>query len=178
MDNRDLLNAGIGYVAGNSIMNSAIRNLRKERERIAERLAHITDEKTLGMETAKYILSEDRDGAYEYLNSHFNEEIADACLNQKEFGNSLETIIRKRKEKYMPFYEKIGRKMPENLSAMTADKLCSMLGVENLHIEDPPEKQASAQGSSDSKNGMAGCAALVVCLIVAAIVILLLIKYS
>ena len=74
----------------------------------------------------------------------------------------------------MPFYEKIGRKMPENLSAMTADKLCSMLGVENLHIEDPPEKPASAQGSSD----LAGCAALVVCLIVAAIVILLLIKYS
>lgn len=43
MDNEDLLNAGMGYVAGNSMMRGIADNLRRQREEVEKRLAHITN---------------------------------------------------------------------------------------------------------------------------------------
>lgn len=60
------------------------------------KLAHFTTEETLSAEVAKFILANDQQGAFEYLNSHFNEEIVDAAQNQSEFIYSLETLIKKR----------------------------------------------------------------------------------
>ncbi len=131
MNNKDLLNAGTQYIAGNSITKGMANNLRKEREEIERRLAHTTPEEVLSAEITKFLLSEDRNGAYEFLNSHFNEEIIDIAQNQTNYIYSLETMLKKRKEKYNPFYEKIGMPMPENLVSITADKLCQILGVEN-----------------------------------------------
>lgn len=67
MDNEDLLNAGAGYVAGSSITRGIANNLRKQREEMEKKLAHITSEEVLSAEVAKFLLSEDRNGAYEYL---------------------------------------------------------------------------------------------------------------
>ncbi len=63
-------------------------------------------------------------------------EVIDDCQHQTDRNYSLETILVKRKAKYAPFYERIGQPMPEKLAALTADELCAMLGVENLHIKD------------------------------------------
>ena len=105
MDNEDLLNAGTGYVAGSSITKGIANNLREQREEMEKKLAHITPEEVLSAEVAKFLLSEDRNGAYEYLNSHFNEEIIDAAQNQTDFIYSLETMLKRKKNKYNPFYE-------------------------------------------------------------------------
>ena len=50
MDNEDLLNAGMGYVAGNSMMRGIADNLRRQREEVEKRLAHITTEEVLAVE--------------------------------------------------------------------------------------------------------------------------------
>lgn len=97
MDNEDLLNAGMGYVAGNSMMRGIADNLRRQREEVEKRLAHITTEEVLAVEIAKFLLNENRNGAYEYLNSHFNEEIIDAAQNQTNYIYSLETILKRKR---------------------------------------------------------------------------------
>lgn len=143
MNNRDLLNAASGYVAGNAISNNVVSALRKQNEELSRKLAHTLSEETLSAEIAKFILSDNKQGAFEYLNSHFNEEIVDAAQNQKDYIYSLETIIKKRKDKYMPFYERIGMEMPEQLKNIKADELCKILGVENLHIIDSTDGKSS-----------------------------------
>lgn len=150
MDNEDLLNAGAGYVAGSSISKGIANNLRKQREEMGKKLAHITSEEVLAAEIAKFLLSGNGDGAYEYLNSHFNEEIIDAAQNQTDYIYSLETILKRKRNKYNPFYEKIGMTMPENLASITADKLCEVLGVENLHIIDSTDGKTSPSLKSNS----------------------------
>ena len=93
MDEKDLINAASGYVAGNAVSNSVINNLRKCREEAERELAHWTPEETISAEIAKFILSDNKQGAFEYLNAHFNEEIVDAAQKQKDYIYSLETII-------------------------------------------------------------------------------------
>lgn len=143
MSNKDIINAAQGYLAGNAIAKGVINDLRRTREEMERKLAHFTTEETLSAEVAKFILANDQQGAFEYLNSHFNEEIVDAAQNQSEFIYSLETLIKKRKDKYMPFYTRIGMDMPEQLKNITADQLCEILGVENLHIIDSVDGKAS-----------------------------------
>ena len=150
MDNEDLLNAGAGYVAGSSISKGIANNLRKQREEMEKKLAHITSEEVLAAEIAKFLLSENRNGAYEYLNSHFNEEIIDAAQNQTDYIYSLETMLKRKKDKYNPFYERTGMPMPENLAAITANELCQILGVENLHIIDSTDGKTSPSHKSNS----------------------------
>lgn len=150
MDNKDLLNAGAGYLAGSSITRGVADNLRRQREEIEKKLAHITSEEVLSAEIAKFLLKEDKDGAYQYLNDHFNEEIIDAAQRQTDFIYSLETMLKKKKDKYNPFYEKIGMPMPEKLASITADKLCQILNVENLHIIDSTDGKTSPSLKSNS----------------------------
>jgi tRNA splicing ligase len=95
MDNKDLLNAGTGYVAGRSIIRGVADSLRRQREEMEKKLAHITSKEVLSAEVAKFLLKEDKKGAYEYLNDHFNEEIIDAAQNQADFIYSLETMLKK-----------------------------------------------------------------------------------
>ena len=149
MNDRDLINAASGYVAGNAVSNSVISGLRKYSEEAQRKLAHWTPEETLSAEIAKFLLSGDKQGALEYLNSHFNEEIVDAAQNQKDFIYSLETILIKRKDKYMPFYKRIGIDMPEQLQNITADQLCEILGVTNLHIIDSTDGKTSPSHPSE-----------------------------
>ena len=132
MNNRNLF----GFFVANSIAGSMANSLREQRMEMAEQLANITTEEELSVEVEGFLSDDDVEGAYEYLNSRFNMEIIDAAQNQKDYAYSLETLLEMRKEKYLPFYERIGRKMPEYLASITADTLCEMLGVENLNIVD------------------------------------------
>lgn len=132
MNNNGLLR----FWAANSIAGSMANSLQEQRMEIAEQLVNITTEEELSVEVEGFLSDDDVEGAYEYLNSRFNMEIIDAAQNQKDYVYSLETLLDMRKDKYLPFYEKIGMPMPECLSSITADVLCEMLGVENLHIVD------------------------------------------
>lgn len=150
MNNQELLNAGAGYVTGNSIAGSIVYNIRQQREELQRKMAHTLTEDVLSSEIAKFLLCGNKDGAYEYLNSHFNEEIIDVAQNQTDFIFSLETMLKKKKDKYNPFYEKIDMQMPDNLSKITADELCHLLGVENLHIIDSIDGKTSPSHKSNS----------------------------
>lgn len=154
MDEEKLISAASGYVAGNAVSNSILNSLRKDSEEAKRKLAHWTSEETISAEIAKFILSDNKQGAFEYLNAHFNEEIVDAAQSQEDYIYSLETIIQKRKDKFLPFYQKIGMDMPEQLKNITADQLCEILGVTNLHIIDSkdgkynPQIQISAESET------------------------------
>ena len=163
MNNEDLLNAGMGYAAGHSIARGIAGNLRRQREEMEKKLAHITSEDVLSAEVAKFLLKEDKTGAKQYLDDHFSEEIIDAAQHQTDYIYSLETILKRTKDKYNPFYERIGMPMPENLASITADKLCQMVGVENQHINDSTNKETSPSYESDSNKGWV--IALIICVI-------------
>lgn len=171
MDNRDLINAASGYVAGNAVSNSVIGGLRKYREEAARKLAHITTEEMLSAEIAKFILSDNKQGAFEYLNAHFNEEIVDAAQNQNDYIYSLETILKKRIDKYMPFYQKIGMDMPEQLRNINADQLCEILGVSNLHIIDSIDGKSSPSHPKEE----IGCGTIICGVFIIGIVLLMIV---
>ena len=57
------------------------------------------------------------------------------CQNQKEFTTHLSELIQCRRDKYSPFYEKIGMQMPEDLETMTAEDLCFVMSVELMTPE-------------------------------------------
>lgn len=125
-----------GYIAGNAVMGTVVGDMRRKRLDYERRSAHQMKEETLNAMVAKFLLNDDADGALEFLNDRFMDEVIDDCQNQADRNYSLETILVKRKAKYKPFYERISKPMPEKLTALTADELCSTLGVENLHIKD------------------------------------------
>ena len=125
-----------GYIAGNAIMGTVVGDMRRKRLDYERRSVHQMKEETLNAMVAKFLMNDDADGAFELLNDYFMDEVIDDCQHQADRNYSLETILVKRKAKYNPFYERIGKPMPEKLSALTADELCSKLGVENLHVKD------------------------------------------
>ena len=172
MSDRDLINAASGYVAGNAVSNSVISGLRKYSEEAQRKLAHWTPEETISAEIAKFILSNNKQGAFEYLNAHFNEEIVDAAQRQKDYIYSLETIIQKRKDKFLPFYHKIGMDMPDELKNITADQLCEILGVTNLHIIDSTDGKTSPSHPSEGVDlGLIFRAILIIGMIILGIVL-------
>lgn len=70
MDNRDLINAGTGYLAGKSIANNVAYELRKYREELEEIgkfYAHYLSQEKLAEEVGNFILSNDYEGAFEFL---------------------------------------------------------------------------------------------------------------
>ena len=149
MKYRNLINGAAGYVAGNAVSNSIIGGIRSYRKEIERKLKHIIPEEVISAEIAKFILANDKQGAFEYLNLHLNEEIVDAALRQNDFIYSLETIIQKKKNKYLPYYQQIGMDMPKQSKDITADQLCETLGVTNLHIIDSIDGKTSPSHSSE-----------------------------
>lgn len=130
MDNKDIINAGTGYLAGSSVVNSTIHSLRRYSEEHKEFFDNHLTEEQLTETIAKYVLADDYDSAFEFLNNHINNEIIYACSHQKEFIKPLSELIQMRINKYSPFYEKINREMPQQIKEMTAEKICSIMGVD------------------------------------------------
>lgn len=125
-----------GYLAGNVVVGNVVNDMRRKREDYQRRTIHQTKEEALSARVAKFLLNNDKEGALEYLNDRFMEEIIDDCQHQDDRNFSLETILKKRKDKYAPFYARVETPMPENLASITADELCRMVGVENIHVKD------------------------------------------
>lgn len=124
------------YLIGNAVMGNAAHEMRRTREDYQRRSAHQRKDEELSTAAAKFLLSDDAEGALDYLNESFMDEVIDDCRHQDDRNYSMETILVKRKAKYLPYYERIGKPMPEKLANLTADELCAMLGVKNLHKKD------------------------------------------
>lgn len=142
MNNKNLF----GFFIANSIAGSMADSLRKQRMEHERKQKHVVLEETLTSDIQLFMSCNDVEGAYEYLNSHFNDEIIYAARHQNDYVYSLETIIEMRKDKYNPFYKRIGREMPEYLAFITADDLCEMLDTKNLHIVDKSDDKVSKLG--------------------------------
>ena len=143
MGDKKLFNAATGYVAGNVIANNVSRDLRRISEENQRELRSYIPKELIEEEVAKYMLNGNNDEAFEYLNTTLKSEFVQVALHQKEYIYSLETLIKLRKDKYMPFYKRLGIDMPEQIQTMTADKLCETLGVTNLHIIDSKDGKTS-----------------------------------
>ena len=108
MNNQDMYNSARRYIVANAVIGSA-----------ASKMAELNREQTARIADA-----------YEYLNSSLRNEMIHDCQNQKEFTKHLSQLLESRKDTYRPFYEKIGIEMPEDLETMTAERICSVMGVE------------------------------------------------
>lgn len=124
------------YLVGNAVMGNVASEMRRSREDYQLRSAHQKKDEELSSAVVKFLLSDDVDGALNYLNECFMDEVNDDCRHQADRSFSIETILLKRKAKYLPYYKRIGKPMPEKLANLTADELCEMLCVENLHKKD------------------------------------------
>lgn len=158
-------------------MEELFDEFRKEKEKRKKehekRTSHETKEDVLSSEIAKYLLNGNREGALEYLNARFMDEIIDDCQHQEVRNFSLDTVLVKRKNKYAPFYMKIGKTMPENLLSITSDELCNVLGVKNLHVNDNKDTNAPIipeQTKKEKRKSRWGCVLSVVVIIIVMII--------
>lgn len=127
----DLIKAGTSYAAGNAIANNIAYNLRKQREELEAMYRHITSKELLQEGVAKFILSDKRDEAYEWLNESIQTEFIGYAKQQTDTYKPLRETMDEVRQKYAPFYQKIGENMPETLASLTADSLCELLGIAN-----------------------------------------------
>lgn len=123
--------------------------------RLAEIRRYYSHYKTfpeLSYYVGRYILDGKRAEAYEYLNSSLRGEIVFDCHNQRNNVEHLSKVLEDRKNKYRPYYEKIGIPMPKGLEDMTAEVLCYTIGVKLLSEEQLKEHQRQIQIQKDAEN--------------------------
>ena len=137
MNNLDMHNSAKRYIAANAVIGSAASKMAELNREQAAKIAEITrfysnykSEKELADQIGRFLLLDMVADAYDYLNSSLRNEMIHDCQNQKEFTRHLSQLLEDRKMTYRPFYEKIGMKMPEDLETMTAEHICSVMGVE------------------------------------------------
>lgn len=136
MRNKDIIDAVRGYVVGNAFSKALISNLDKELEEIRRKKGNTTSVEVLSAEVAKFLLAENKQGAFEYLNEQLTKDLISLAQNQRVLTCPLDTMIKQQYSKYLPIYKRVGMDIPDNLRSVTADSLCKMLGVQNLHIAD------------------------------------------
>lgn len=127
----DIIKAGTGYLAGQALANNIAYNLRKQAEEREAKIRHITPPETLKEGVAKFILSNKHAEGYEWLNECIQTEMIGYAKKQEDTNTPLRVTIHKVREKYAPFYEKIGKEMPETIATLTADALCDLLDITN-----------------------------------------------
>ena len=132
-----MYNSARRYIVANAVIGSAASKMAELNREQTARIAEITrfysnykSEKQLADQIGRFLLLDRIADAYEYLNSSLRNEMIHDCQNQKEFTKHLSQLLESRKDTYRPFYEKIGIEMPEDLETMTAERICSVMGVE------------------------------------------------
>ena len=137
MNNQNMYNSAKKFIAANAVIGSAASKMAELNREQAAKIAEITrfyshykSEKELADQIGRFLLLGKINDAYEYLNSSLRNEMIHDCQNQKEFTRHLSQLLESRKDTYRPFYEKIGMEIPEGLDAMTAEHICSIMGVE------------------------------------------------
>ena len=163
MSNPDLYGSARRYIAANAVIGSAASKMaqlnREQEAKIAEITrfySHYKSEKELADQVGRFLLLKMTADAYLYLNNSLRSEMIHDCQNQKEFTEPLPELIASRKEKYRPFYEKIGMEMPMDLETMTAEDLCLIMSVELMTPQQlkkyHEDKEAREQGEKLAEN--------------------------
>lgn len=168
IDNKDLINAGTGYLAGRAIVNNAAFELRKYNEKIEEDLkffANYLNEAQLSDKIGNCIISNDIDAAYGFLNNSLKHEIVHDCQNKKKFELELADLIDMRRNKYMPFYAKIQREMPDYLKNISAKELCDTMGVELISYNDLVAYHNQKE-AEESRKEIKGCLGQFFCFVI------------
>ena len=137
MENQDFYKLARNYMITNAVIGSAASKMaqlnREQAAQIAEIhrfYAHYKSDKEIADQIGRFMLLNRSAEAFSYLNNSLRNEMIHDCQNQKEFTEPLPELIASRKEKYRPFYEKIGMEMPMDLETMTAEDLCLIMSVE------------------------------------------------
>lgn len=164
-----------GYIYGRAFSNTLNSNLENLHKELARKNALTTSVNVISAEVAKLILSDNKQGAYQYLNTCFMDDIISIAMNQRDFIYSLETMIQRQKDKFSPFYKRIEMEMPEKLQTIKADELCQTLGVENLHIIDSVNGKTSPSLANDNDDPyiVIKCVIMIIAILVIIIIYLL-----
>ena len=143
MSNRNPYNAARGFWVANALAGSVASELassnRKQSEKLAETYlfnSYYMSEAGLADKVGQYIFCHNLKAAYEFLNNSLRTEMIHDCQNQTAFKYHLSELMEQRKAKYLPFYQKISRPMPESLSNLSAEELCSTMGVKLMSPEE------------------------------------------
>lgn len=158
MRNNDLMNATGGYIAGNAMANSISSNLQKEIDKMdAYRKIHPYDadlNKAIGM----FVLSDQKEEGHRWLVEKMsNELIYDAQHQEKTFkkgyvngvytetwkSNFTDAHVNYIKNKYRPFFQKLGQAMPDTLESATAQSICELTGAKytaEIHFDAPQDE--------------------------------------
>ena len=142
MENQDFYKLARNYMITNAVIGSAAFKMaqlnREQAAQIAEIhrfYAHYKSDKEIADQIGRFMLLNRSAEAFSYLNNSLRNEMIHDCQNQKEFTTHLSELIQCRRDKYRPFYEKIGMQMPEDLETMTAEDLCFVMSVELMTAE-------------------------------------------
>ena len=178
MNNSDFFKTARGYWTANAVIGSSASKMadlnREQAAKIAEITSfysHYLSKVQLADRIGHYIICNDLVGAYEFLNRSLKNELIHDCQNQKEFTTHLSELIEQRKEKYRPFYQKIDMAMPATIVEMTAESICSIMGVDLMNPEHlnqyHSEKEAQEWADKLVENlGLAFRAVLIIGLVV------------
>lgn len=174
MNNNDILNAAGGYIAGDAMSKGISQNLQNELAKLEKQGKELDAElkfwestypqaNTISEVVANAILSDKKDDAYSYLNDKLRGELIDRTKRQEHFRITLSEGIEMSRNKYSPFYEKLGRPMPDTLKDATPESLCELLGVKLLSDDERKEKveaikKAAEQNNAQSNSENNGCA--------------------
>ena len=174
MNNNDLMNAAGGYIAGNAMAKGISQNLQNELTKLEKQGNELDAElkfwestypqaNTISEVVANAILSDKKDDAYSYLNDKLRGELIDRTKRQEHFRITLSEGIEMSRNKYSPFYEKLGRPMPNTLKDATPESLCELLGVKLLSDDERKEKVDEIKKAAERKNAQSnseknGCA--------------------
>lgn len=174
MNNNDLMNAAGGYIAGDALSKGISQNLQNELAKLEKQGKELDAElkfwestypqaNTISEVVANAILSDKKDDAYSYLNDKLRGELIDRTKRQEHFRITLSEGIEMSRNKYSPFYEKLGRPMPDTLKDATPESLCELLGVKLLSDDERKEKVEAIKKAADRNNAQSnsennGCA--------------------
>ena len=172
MESRELNSMIGGYVAGNVVSKTVANNLKKEIDKLEEWFSHHPKPETINAELSKFILSNDIDGGYKYLNGLVMEEYVHYAQHQEDSRFSIAHLIELVKTQYPPYYARLKQEMPSELATIDAKKLCETVDVPILREADITESELKEEkverGEERSTASIVICAIVIIGIIIVA----------
>lgn len=177
MTEQELKSIAGGFIAGNSITSVVSSNLARMAEesrqqleeskaRIAEMKKNCPSKETIAATITEYTLKQNIDAATEYLDNTLVNELLYWARTTKESCITPEEMVANGKEKYLPFYEQIGREMPTTIAELTADKLFDLLGIKKYTVLTQAEWDAKMEKmNKEISENNSGCLGVLACIL-------------
>ena len=175
MENNELNSMIGGYISGKVISNNLNNEIKKQIDAIEEWKSHHPFPETINESLSKFILSKDFDCGYKYLNGLVTEEYVHYAQHQKDSQFAIERLVRMVKSKYIGYYARLQKDMPDELASIDAQKLCDAVGVPILRTVDATDskfkEERIARGEERSTASIVLCAIVIITVIVVAIAV-------